>query len=421
MSLRQPPPRAPRTGAPRRRAAHRTALAAALSLAACWAAGDLRAQQRLVGLRTVHAGPSFETWRFGGGARQLVGGDTIVVRSVTQWSVPIVAVVPLGREWTMEVSGAFSSGQVTLDGEDRVLRTDRYVLSGPTDIRVRAVGSLVRDRVLVTVGVNAPTGRTGLDAGEVAALRALAAPALRLQVPANGTGPGGTAGLVLAHRMAGWAWALGVAYELRGTYSPIAALTAGAPSVDYRPGGALHASIGAEGFIGEHGMSLSLTVDRFAEDELTLSGDGSVGTPPVVQLGSTLTAEWQLRVAARGWRQLTLYAADRYRSRYRQAGVTVAGSSGNQLDVGARGVLALSPSAGLVVGVSGRHHTGLDVGGTLATAGIAAAGATVGVARTVGRYTLEPFVRAQAGRIDVGGTTSSALGISGGIALGTRF
>src|SRR3712207_8897265 len=54
--------------------------------------------------------------------------------------------------------------------------------------------------------------------------------------------------------------------------------------------------------------------------------------------GPTLTAEWQLRVAAPRFSELTLYLVERYRTKYEQGDSTVEGSSGNYLDFGARGV-----------------------------------------------------------------------------------
>ena len=37
-----------------------------------------------------------------------------------------------------------------------------------------------------------------------------------------------------------------MSYELRGEFAPVAALVAGAPSLDFRPGNVIHASLGAD-------------------------------------------------------------------------------------------------------------------------------------------------------------------------------
>jgi hypothetical protein len=364
----------------------------------------------------------YESWSFGDGLYQpaVLSNDSVRVTRVSQWSVPIAVAIPLSSTWLLDVSGAYSSGEVSLSRPDTALGTRSYALSGLSDVRLRATGRIVGDNVVLTVGVNAPTGQTTLDAEEVSALRALAAPALALQTPAIGTGFGGTTGVVLARQVVGWAWALGLSYEMRGTYAPISAFVAGAPEPDFNPGDAVHVSLGSDGRIGQHGMTVALTADLYGKDRLSGSDLGDGGAA-VVQLGPTLTVDWQLRLASHRFRELTLYAVDRYRSEFERAGTAIPGSSGNYLDLGVRSLLPLTRTLALRTGVDGRMHTGLTVDNTLATAATTTGGLTLGLVRDYGRYLLEPFARVQLGTIDVGGSSSSARGVSGGIVLGTRF
>src|SRR3712207_8713533 len=53
-------------------------------------------------------------------------------------SLPFAVAVPLGRSWTVDVSGAYATGRVTLAERDTLLRSDEYTLSGLTDVRLRA-------------------------------------------------------------------------------------------------------------------------------------------------------------------------------------------------------------------------------------------------------------------------------------------
>lgn len=380
----------------------------------------LGAQERLLGVRTMTAGPVYESWRFLDGVPQRVAGDSVLVSTVSQWSIPLAVVIPLGGRVTADVAGAYSSGTVDLDGADRLNRM-RYRLTGPTDVKLRLVTRVVGDKVLLTLGANAPTGKTSLDGQELAALRVLAAPAMRLQTPALGSGGGGTAGLVLARQIASWAWAFGVSYEMRGKYSPIASFTTGAPSLDFDPGDVLHFSLGMDGLVGQHGMTLALSADTYAKDEFTTSGSLGPDESTVVQLGPTASAEWQFRFAARGWRELKLYAADRYRTKYKQGGETIAGTDGNQLDGGVRGVLALSRRSSLIMGIEGRHHTGLKVDQSLATAAFVGGGATLGIVFDAGGLSIQPFARGQMGTVDTGGEKAAARGFAGGLTVGTRF
>jgi hypothetical protein len=402
-----------------RRATHPTLTVAACALCA----SSLAAQERLTGYRSFTLTPVYEAWGFGDGVAQpgQFGGDPVRVERASQWSLPLGVVIPIGERWTVDVSGAYASGEVRLAGVDSARGVDAYTLAGVSDVKLRATGNFLGDNLVVTVGVNLPAGKTELDDTELAALRVLAAPALGFQTPALGAGPGGTTGLVVARQLGGWAWAAGASYELRGTYAPIAALTAGASSPDFKPGGALHLSLGADGLVGQHGMTVNVAADVYGTDRLTIKGTGGSEGRADVRLGPTLTAEWQLRMAVPRFRELALYAVERYRSRYKQGDSTVAGSSGNYLDFGVRGVVGAGRSLAVVARLDGRHQTGLDVDNTLATAAIVSGAATVGLAYERGRYALQPFVRGQLGTIDTAGERSSARALSAGVTLGARY
>lgn len=400
------------------------AVGAALGLLACLT--PLHAQDRLAATRWASVAPVFERWSFGSGLRQPSsdGGSDVELKTAAAWSVPIAASVAFGERWTLDVSTAYTDGTVKLRAPDPSLGTDEYTLSGFTDVRARLTGHIVGDHVLATVGANLPSGTTSLDAEEFAALRVLSAPSLALQNPALGTGLGATAGIVLARQLGGWAWALGASYELRRTYTPIAFAT-GTPAPDMDPGDALHLSLGADGITGRSGMTFALSADVFTDDKLETSIQGSSTIPPqtvATHLGPIFTVDWQFRVAAPQFREMTFYAIDRYRTPYERAGTQVEESSGNYLDAGFRTVYPLSPSIGLLTVLNVRHQTGLKSDSTLATAAMAGAGLTVGMVQSFGGgYSLQPFVRADYGKFKSVDASATGTGLAVGIALGRRF
>lgn len=385
----------------------------------------LAAQGRLVGYRTSAAGPVYEHWSFSDGVYQPTtsGSDSVLVESAFQFSVPITLTAPVGDRWSVDLSTGYAAGRVNLAGNDSALNVARYSLSGLTDLRLRATGKL-SEAVIVTVGLNLPTGKADLDEEEFNALRVLAAPALSFQVPSLGTGFAGTGGVVLARQLGAWAWALGASYEVRGGYSP-GAVASGLFIDGFNPSDAFRVSLGADRLIGPHGMTVGLSADFYTKDRLTA---GSVIEPGgqqaeiVTQLGPVLTLDWQLRIATARFRELTLYAVDRYRTRFKRGGDKVEGSSGNYLDAGVRSVLPLSSSAGLMASLNFRHQTGLDVDNTFSTAGLVGAAATIGVLKNVGQYyTVQPFVRGQVGRLESGEQSTTVTGFAGGVTLGLRF
>jgi hypothetical protein len=245
-------------------------------------------------------------------------------------------------------------------------------------------------------------------------------------MPALGSGLGATAGIVAARQVAGWAWALGASYELRRTYTPLALATP-APGADLDPGGALHLSLGGDGLVAQSGMTVALSADVFGDDRLTPLGagiSGSTGNPPdvITRLGPIFTADWQLRVAAPRFRELTLYAIDRYRTPYKRSGQKVEESSANYADAGVRAVFPWSPATGVLAILNVRHQTGFKSDSSLATAATVAAGATLGFLQSVGSgYSLQPFVRAEYATIKNADASVGSTSLSAGITFARRF
>ena len=106
-------------------------------------------------------------------------------------------------------------------------------------------------------------------------------------------------------------------------------------------------------------------------------------------------------------------------------GVTVPSSSGQYIDLGVRSVVALPRQASLLMAVDGRVHSGLGVDQGLPTSGVASVGATLGVEVRRGIFSLQPYLRMQAGSLEqrnalVPGTQSFS-GAAAGIALVTKF
>jgi hypothetical protein len=392
------------------------------------APGASAAQSRLVGVRSVSVGVMYESWKFSDGVPQPTqgGGSTVLVDRASQVSFPLWVSVPIGEAWTVDLSTAYMTGRVNLIGSDPELNVSRYSLSGITDARIRATGRL-SPTITVTFGLNAPTGHTSLTPEESGAFRVLASPALSFQVARLGNGVSGTAGIVVSRQLGGmWAGALGASYELHGSYDP-GTLLAALSNPDYSPSDALRFSLGIDGPVGQNGMTLGLSADFYPNQDRISDPAFADGTSITTQLGPVLTADWQLRIAASRFRELTLYAVDRYRTKYgtgTSEGPTVAvsQSSGNYLDAGVRSVIASGTATGILAAVNFRHQTGLESDETIATARMVSGALTVGVVRNIGSsYSVQPFVRGQVGRIRAADRSTSATGLAGGVTVGLRF
>jgi hypothetical protein len=392
-------------------------LVAAIAVAA--GAGRVFAQERVGATRYVVATPTIESWSFGDGLLQTtLRGDTVRLGSATQLSLPVAAEMWFGDRWQLGVAAAFVDERVSLDAADAGLGVSEYRLNGLTDVKVAFTAHLIPDRFLVTLGLNAAPGGTELDPEEIEAVRVFAAPALSVGVPSLGLGNAATAGVVYARPLGSWGMALGGSYEHRTGSTPLV-IASGFPALDFNPSDAVHLSLGTEGLVGPHAMTVGVSVDVFSDDEYSSGGQGI--TSARTRLGPILTGEWQLRVATQQLRELTVYVTERYRMQYSRAGTKMPESSANYLDVGANGVAPLSPRTGLVMGVVLRHQTGANADSAVASAAARVGGATLGLRYQLGNYTLEPLVRAQLGRLDTGLATADVRDFVGTVALTRRF
>jgi hypothetical protein len=283
------------------------------------------------------------------------------------------------------------------------------------------VARVIGDNVLLTLGVNAPTGTTNLNAEQYKALRILAAPALELPNATLGTGPGGVVGIVLAKHIAGWSWAIGGSYEIRGSYVPIEAYAAFAAAPNYQPGNTAHFELGADGYIGSSDMTFGLTGNVYAHDALTTTDSGGAKYTANVHLGPSFQGTWQWTFATPGFRDLSLYAVDRYRTKYDEGGPAIAGTSGNYLDAGVRAALPIGESTSWTVALGFVDQTGLSIDNSFATAGITAGTVTLGLAQDFGAYRLEPFVRGGYGKLDMGNHNPTAATLGGGVVFRLRI
>lgn len=379
-----------------------------LALMATLVAGS-HAQEPLGGMGGGwEVAPMFEQWSFGEGAREMV-------TLAQQRSVPLVMVAPIGRSVVLDAFAAWTSGVVRAQDGEGINRS--YTLEGLSDVKLRATMRLRGDAVLLTMGVGLPTGRTELDAEEYAALRVLGAPSLRFHAPAIGTGLTATSGIVFTRQLAGWAWGFGASYEYRGDYAPLDAAAAGLETLNLDPGDAVRLTVGTDGLIGSGAMSMLASATLLGRDRVT----SELGKQDF-RFGPALALEWQLRPAVPGFSEVALYAYDRYRMEFRDGtGEKVPGSSGNELEAGARGVIRLGRAVALSTSLDGRHHTGLRVNEALSTAAMVGGGATLGLSISTRRLTFQPFIRAQAGRMQSGDARFSISGFAGGLTIGSRM
>jgi hypothetical protein len=357
--------------------------------------------------------PVVSAWHFTSALVQSTG----LVKDVGEVAVPFqLRTSVFGGSWNVDLTGAYAFGAIHVVSPDSGNQQgggngNLYYVTGPTDVKLRATGPLLGDGLLLSLGVNLPTGTTKLNANQTAVLQIIAAPALHLPVGAFGTGAGGTLGLVKAIEAGDWALALGGSVEQRTEYTPIAlVLASGQSNTQITPGTAAHVTLGADRVVGDDRLSFLVVGDGFAKDKV-LIGNDSGSTRFDYQLGPQITGFTRLDMSGPTWREAAANVAVRYRTQFSDAtGAKVVGSNGTYVEGSLDGVLGGAEGAGLVLGIDGRWHSGLSFTDALVGAAATVGGATLGVELPMGGALFHFAVHGQYGTFDTGVTKTTGFG-----------
>jgi hypothetical protein len=395
----------------------------AIALAMCASASSARAQEALLPSTGWGTGASLTGWHLNsplpqsGGRLVDIAEFAVPFRLRTVWGKFGIDLSGAGVAGAAHFTASKSSGSSGGDNGDRVVQ-----IYGPTDLKLRLTGPVWGDHLLVTAGLNIPTGKIGLNADETTALQAISAPALRMPFASFGSGGGATLGLIRAFEGDEWAVAIGASVEQRSEYSAIAlALSSGKAETKITPGTAAHVTLGVDRSIGESRLSALVVGDVFSKDRVQLTGSGTASESSDYQLGPQITAITSLDFGAAGWRESAMSVALRARSEFSDVtGAKVSGSSGTYIEAAIGGVRGGNYGAGLIIGVDARWHSGLKFTDALVGSAVTAVGVTLGVERA-GESTLTRFfVHPQYGSFDTGTAKTTGLGVTLGFTVSAR-
>jgi len=222
----------------------------ALVLLALAAGRPVAAQDALYQRFSAFTGWELRGYRFDG---------TIPNSAATQWSVPGVIVVPVGRRVSVDLTTYFvHSSLEAADGRT----TD---VTGLTDTQLRVVYTLARDRVAASLALNLPTGSSSLSDDEFQVSGAVGSNFLSFPVSNFGSAFGVTGGMAYARTLGDWNVGLSGSVRYLGSYEPFTADTAVyEPGLEYRVRGAADRLLGAQSR-----LLVGLTVSTFSTDQLS--------------------------------------------------------------------------------------------------------------------------------------------------------
>lgn len=197
---------------------------------------------------SVLTAPTFTALTFGSG---------VGARTVSQLALPVVLLLPFGEKFSMDVSTAFASSSVK-QGD-----STSSEISGLTDTQIRANYRIGSDNVLLTVGINLPTGQYSVPEEQQEAAGQIGNDFLYYPISSMGNGLAMTGGVAFARPAGNWNFGVGASGRKSTEFAAFAVA-----SEDFRftPADEYRLSLNADRPVGDGALSFGLTYSVFGED-----------------------------------------------------------------------------------------------------------------------------------------------------------
>jgi hypothetical protein len=196
--------------------------------------------------RSVRAGPQFVSYSLGDGL------------DISEFAVPVAVVVPVTSRLNVDVATAYASSTVERAG------SGKQSISGLTDTQLRANYTLGSDFIVLTAGLNIPTGTETVEEDQIEAAGFIGNDFLAFPVSNMGTGLAATGGVAVARPFGEWNVGFGASMRHATEYD---AFEISDQKVRFQPGNEYRARIGVDRAAGGGRVALGLTYSAFGDDE----------------------------------------------------------------------------------------------------------------------------------------------------------
>ena len=281
------------------------------------------------------------------------------VTAASQWHIPIMAVAPLGRKISVDLSTNVASSTLeTVGGSETV--------SGLTDTQLRLLYTIGRDRLVSSLSLNLPTGKHSVSTSQFLVGGAIGGNYLAFPVSSFGTAFGATGGLAYATTAGTWNVGLSGSLRYLGSYEPFSD-----QSLTYKPGVEFRVRGGVDRLVGQSSRVLvGLTASTFSTDQYT--GSGSFVTSGSYAPGTRFIGEFAF-VRVMGRSTITFAAWDFYRLAGDTNGTQNPATKENVLNAELRLARSLSPRLMVEPLLAFRQYSPADYrGGRLYSAAVTA-------------------------------------------------
>jgi hypothetical protein len=177
--------------------------------------------------------------------------------TISQLAVPLFVTIPVGERLTFDVGTSYASSRVISAGTTSEI-------TGLTDTEVRGNLTLGSDLVVLTAGINLPTGTSSVTPEQLAAAGLIGNDFLAFPISNMGTGLALTGGLAVARSMGDWNVGLGGAVRRSTAYQPY---DIPGSTLRFQPGNEYRARVGVDRAVGAGQVAMGLTYSAFGMDD----------------------------------------------------------------------------------------------------------------------------------------------------------
>lgn len=187
-------------------------------------------------------------------------------QKISEFALPIFLVVPIPQLPALNVDIGTSYATVKADRRDadgNLVATSS--MSGLTDTQLRANYTFGDDFIVLTAGLNLPTGSATIDGPKLEAATRIGSDLLTFPVSGFGSGFGATQGIAIARPMGSWNMGFGASIRESGSFDAFKD-AAGVPT-KLTPGPEIRARLGADRPFGTGRFGLGFTVSKYGDDK----------------------------------------------------------------------------------------------------------------------------------------------------------
>lgn len=177
--------------------------------------------------------------------------------TISELVVPVFVSIPFGSRFTFDVGTSYARAKVTTGSA-------LSEINGLTDTQLRGNLTMGSDFVVLTGGVNLPTGQSSVTLDELTAAGRIGSDFLAFPISNMGTGLAATGGIAIARPFGDWNFGFGGAVRRSSSYDPY---NVPGPTLRFTPGDEYRVRIGVDRGLNNGRLSLGLTYSAFGNDD----------------------------------------------------------------------------------------------------------------------------------------------------------